>query len=277
MKKNYLLYVIFSIMLQAYTLDEAQELCRKNQGENAIKIYTVLSNNGDDNATKKLIHILGVGECGVHPDSKKQTYFIKKLAKKGDAWAAHVLGSRYLDGVGIEKNSEKAVYWLTKDRDASSAEVQYDVANEFSMIGMDDEALKWYLMSAKQNYVRSFYWIGATYLYGRGSTLQDPRKALFWWGKAANLGDTECMEKVAYLYKSRYLRNEEKYVFWLEKRAEHDKYKGNAQYELGLYYFDDNSKYKNKKRAAYWIEKAHKNGSKDAKEFWNKNELWRYK
>jgi TPR repeat protein len=32
-----------------------------------------------------------------------------------------------------------------------------------------------------------------------------------------------------------------------------------------------------KKKAAYWIEQACTNGYTEAKEFWDKNKLWKYK
>ena len=215
MKKMLFVIYIFSIILQAYTLKEAQEMCKKQQGEEAIKIYSLLSEKGDDNATEKLINIFGWGKCGINHNYEKQNYYLKKLAKKGNIKAADSLANNYMIGTGTSKNLKKAEYWLTKYRDTSKAKNQYDIATKFSILGMHDKALKWYLLSAKQNYIKSFYWLGKIYRYGSGSTLKNPKTALFWWEKGAKLGDYACMEKTSDLYY--YFNNEKNMYIGLKK------------------------------------------------------------
>lgn len=274
MKKLLFTLLIVLNILQANTLNKAQKMCENNQAKEAIKIYTSLSDNGNDKATIELIKIYNWGKCGIKHNYTKAHFYLEILANKGNIEAADSLADNYMIGTGVTKNLEKAEYWLTKYRDISNAKDQYNIATKFSILGIHDKALKWYLMSAKQNYVESFYWLGKIYLLGSGSTLKDPKKALYWWEKGANLGDFACMEKTSDLYHR--FGNEKKYVFWLEKAA-NKKSSYRTQYYLGLYYFDDESKYTDKKKASYWIEKAHKNGSEDAKIFWDKYELWKYK
>lgn len=50
-----------------------------------------------------------------------------------------------------------------------------------------------------------------------------------------------------------------------------------AEYDLGVAYANGQGVEKDKKKAAYWIDQAYKNGDVDAKKTWNENELWKYK
>ena len=80
-------------------------------------------------------------------------------------------------------------------------------------------------------------------MYGKGDgTLKDPKKAFYWYEKAANQGDAF------------------------------------AQFNLGVSYFHGEGTIVDKKKAAYWIEQAYNNNDvEEAKEFWEKNQLWKYK
>ena len=49
-----------------------------------------------------------------------------------------------------------------------------------------------------------------------------------------------------------------------------------AQYNLGIMYFYGYGTLSNKQKSAYWIKKAYGNGISDAKENWDRNELWKY-
>ena len=42
-------------------------------------------------------------------------------------------------------------------------------------------------------------------------------------------------------------------------------------------YYYGNDVEMDKQKAAYWCQKAHNNGSKKAKTFWEENELYKYK
>jgi TPR repeat protein len=51
----------------------------------------------------------------------------------------------------------------------------------------------------------------------------------------------------------------------------------NAQYEAGLMYYYGKGTTKNTAKAAYYVEKAHTSGNKEAGKMWNDLELWKYK
>lgn len=275
MSKPLFILFIFISALQAYTLDDAQKMCDMNQTQKAVKIYELLSNNGNDTATSRLIEIYRAEfKIGCRSRNiKKLHLLLEKLAKK-DISVATVIAHEYMLGIDRKKDMEKAEYWLTKYRDISNPKDQYDIAEAYSIVGVYDKALEWYLKSGKQNYVDSFFCLGDIYSYGYRRVLINPKKALFWFEKCANLGNLTCMKETVKIYHWSF-KNEKKYIYWLEKIA-NEKSNNDAQYDLGVYYFNDNSKYTDKKKAAYWIEQAHKHGSKEAKIFWDDNELWRY-
>jgi len=54
----------------------------------------------------------------------------------------------------------------------------------------------------------------------------------------------------------------------------------NAQYGLGVLYYNGDGVLINKSKAAYWIMAAYENNNPDisnkASDFWKENELWKY-
>ena len=271
--KNFILltFILLSTNLYGYTFQDAKQACERNESKKVLKIYDELLKDDNLKAKKELFRIYSWGKCGIQKDEEKGRMIRLEVANMGDRSAAMAVGGQYL--LKDFKDLKKAYYWFTKYGDITDAKIQNEIATKYSILGYHDESLIWYLKSAKQSYKPSFYWLGKIYAYGLGNTLENPKKAIYWWEKGAELGDHSSMEKVADLYMQ--FDNEIKYVHWSEKAALRDaSYK--TQYWLGRYYFHDYNKYTDKKRAAYWIKKAHKNGSKDAKEFWDDNELWKY-
>ncbi len=268
--KNFMLltFIFLNVNLYGFTFQDAEEACTKNESKKVLKIYDELLKVDNLKAKEKLVGIYNWGSCGIPKNYLKARKLMIEIANTGDRTAAMAVGVEYLVQDDI-KDLKKAHYWFTKDVDITDAKVQYEIATKYSLYGYHDESLTWYLKSARQNYKMSFYWLGKIYLYGLGNTLKNPRDAIYWWEKGANLGDYSCMEMVSKEYG--YLGNKEKELYWLEKAAgRKSSYK--TQYYVGEMYFDRD----NKKKAAYWIKEAHKNGSEDAKEFWDKNELWKY-
>ena len=70
------------------------------------------------------------------------------------------------------------------------------------------------------------------------------------------------------------LKNLTKSFQWYKKSAEQEN--SNAQYYLGLAYYNGEGVKISKRNASYWIKKAHKNAFDKAKVFWEEKELWKY-
>lgn len=129
------------------------------------------------------------------------------------------LGRLYMDGLGVEKDIEKSVYWLEK------------AAEKGESIAMG--------------------WLGLLYrldLY----KVKDLTKAQFWLEKGADKGDLNSMVGLAELLKNKGKYNEAK--IWYEKAAE----KGDAysMHEIGLMYYVGNGVSTDYKKAQYWFKLA---------------------
>ena len=81
--------------------------------------------------------------------------------------------------------------------------------------------------------------LGGMYFRGAG-TLKDYKEAFKWCKKSAELGNADVMHL------------------------------------LGLMYFQGIGIPKNPQQAKYWIKKSYDAGNKNAQDFWNKHELWKY-
>lgn len=86
--------------------------------------------------------------------------------------------------------------------------------------------------------------------------------------EAAENGDVDCMNELALLFSNgddETEANPEKAVYWFRKMAEHGNSTG--MYNLGLYYAKGFGVKRDFAQAAYWMEKSAESGDKDAPEF----------
>ena len=52
------------------------------------------------------------------PQSDREAaYWFRKSAKKGNSWAAYLLGEMYLAGRGVKADKREAIRWLKKGSD----------------------------------------------------------------------------------------------------------------------------------------------------------------
>jgi len=106
------------------------------------------------------------------------------------------------------------------------------------------EGVKWILKSANQGYADAQYDIGHKYYFGQSGVEKNIKESAKWFKKAANQGQSE------------------------------------AQYALGLNYFYGRGVLRDVKKSKYWMQKVYENNdveiSNKAKEFWDRQELWKY-
>ena len=60
-------------------------------------------------------------------DQDKAAYWLTKAAERGYAKAQTYLGVRYAGGEGVEKDQDKAVYWFTKAAKKGNADAQLNL------------------------------------------------------------------------------------------------------------------------------------------------------
>ena len=248
--------------------------------ENAFNWYKKATETDDKNRDLYNMHrggsVYRLGLCylkgiGVRKNSKKALECFKKAQMN---LALEQIGLMYRDGIGVTKDIERACWHLEQ-------------AGEIGLHG--DKGLGSALYALSQIY------------QGNTDTYHKHWDCL---KKAYDLGDKNAIDELSnpvfqHILAMNFLPPFEKYpgednyrqaAHWLKKAAEQGN--NDAQYELGVLYFEGNGVLKSKKDSAYWIKKAADGRSLDdindetllsynhaalqAERFWEVNELWKY-
>lgn len=113
-------------------------------------------------------------------------------AEAGDADAQFQLVTVFGQGLGAQKNFEKAKYWLEKAAESGSAEAQYWTGYKYfygqGVQRNRAKALDWYEKSARQSYSKSQFMVGYIYQMGHlvDKNLQgNLKKSIYWYELAA--------------------------------------------------------------------------------------------
>jgi len=250
--------------------------------EKAFNWYKKATETDDQNRDLYNMHrggsVYRLGLCylkgiGVRKNSKKALECFKKAQMN---LALEQIGLMYRDGIGVTKDIERACWHLEQ-------------AGEIGLHG--DKGLGSALYTLSQ-----IYWDNATTTGVNLDKYMDSLK------KAYELGDENAKSDLSEpvfqrLMGMHILRPErlhsgtffddddDRYrnaALWLKKAAEQGD--SIAQYELGVLYFEGNGVLKSKKDCAYWMKKAadienllnYDHDALKAKDFWKENELWKY-
>ena len=179
----------------------------------AIECYTVAAEAGDSRAECRLGLAYRFGR-GVQRDCDKALYWLHRSAERGDARAMAVIGSMYRFGQGVERSF--------------------------------DEAFKWYELAAKQGDQYAEQNLGSMYRFGEGRE-KDTEKAFYWYSKAAEQGNmySECNLGSMYRLGDGVEKDYEKAFYWYSRAAQPRPDKTGAEkpgyiyakYELGVMYY----------------------------------------
>jgi uncharacterized protein len=105
------------------------------------------------------------------------------LAEAGDAKAQNNLGVLYRRGLGVEKNSTKAVEWYEKSANQKFAKAQFNLGLMYktgSGVKKDiTRAIEWYKKSARNGYARAQFALGLRFEKGNG-VKRNPVVGLSW-------------------------------------------------------------------------------------------------
>lgn len=187
----------------------------------AIKWYTMAAEQGDEDAQAEVAKYYYQTQGSDSPEVKR---YFGAAARKGVAWAQTMVGDMYFYGEGVEPSYHKAVSWYSKAAsqgdvegianyglclymgygvqqnpymgmqllvaaaEEGSAMAQFNVGFAYLDDGDPVEALKWFRLSAKQNYPEAQAYIGFCYYYGQGVTL-NYYEAVKWFKLAADQGN----------------------------------------------------------------------------------------
>ena len=129
--------------------------------------------------------------------------FCKRAAIAGDTRAQYLLGAMYYEGVGTEREFNKAAHWWLKAANAGVKEAQYNVGRLFQQGNIFEEnpkeAFNWYIKASRNGELYSFNKIGFMLQNGVG-VKRDLHNAFQWYMKAARKGLASSQYNIATMY-----------------------------------------------------------------------------
>ena len=141
---------------------------------------------------------------------KKRNYIkavklFKEAAEQGHFMAQNDLGTMYIEGIGIEKNLSKGIYWIEKSASRSyDPTALYNLAQAYRKgngVKKDTEkALKYYKISAKQDYSSAQYNLGVFYENGHLNLAKDLISAKEYYLSAAKQGHSGAQNNLGAMF-----------------------------------------------------------------------------
>lgn len=208
------------------------------------QIYCLLSDNSEFNPKKELE--------------------LLTAAQNGDTIAMIMLGDLYRNGVYVPKNYSKAIQWYELAQRLGNVNATCGLCKCY-FYGDDFCCEKTKLLDCLERHKIEFAYCrkGRSYYVGEGVE-EDYKKAVFWYRKAAELGNPWAQNSlgVCYEYGNGVEKNLDEAMAWYQKAA----YKGlsRAQNNLGRYYKEGISVEKDLDKAVDWYQKAAEAGNSDA-------------
>ena len=194
----------------------------EQDGAKAVEWYIKAADLGNTTAMNRLGYMYYNGE-GVEQDYAKAIEWSTKAADSGDATAMNNLGYMYAKGNGVEQDNDKALEWYVKSLSSFPDYEVYKIIVE--ILHGEDAAEKWFEESGdveKMMALAELY--RSNYSDNGEQVLPDFDKAIEWYTKAADLGNSDAMKMIGQMYMlgSLYGREDdlEKAKEWYQKAAD---------------------------------------------------------
>ena len=129
-----------------------------------------------------------------------------RAAERGNDSAQHYLGNFYLAGQFVDKDSDKAIYWLKKSASQGNRRAVWSLATVY-WYGLGDikkdrgEGLQWCRKAAELNLPEAQLLLASCYLNGE-LVEKDSKEALKWIQKAAAQNNPQALVSLGDFYKS---------------------------------------------------------------------------
>ena len=114
---------------EAY-FNEGLEYLQDNDYQNAIKKWKVASEKGHHKAEFNIAITYEKGGYGITKDYKEAAKWYAMAAEGGLPEAQYNLAIIYLEGQGVQRDTDKCIYWLRKAAEQGSQEAK-DVLEEY--------------------------------------------------------------------------------------------------------------------------------------------------
>ncbi|RHZ79843.1 hypothetical protein Glove_140g29 [Diversispora epigaea] len=208
------------------------------------------------------MHLNGLG---VEKNANKAFNIYSNVANEGSFIALTFTANCYRYGFGVEKTGKKAFELFLK-----SAEEGHHLVAQHSVGVCHINGI-----GTAKNATKGFQWlmksalsgnIGAIsiigYCYNNGIGVgKDEKEAFKWYLKAAEKGDSVAQHSLGNYYTN---WDQVKAFEWFKKAAENDY--SNSQYIVGKYFYEGCGTVKDAVKSIYWLNKAKENGNTSANE-----------
>jgi len=251
----------------------------------ALHYYTIAAEGGDTNAMCNAAYSYAVGS-GTDVNAEKALYWYKKAAEAGDMNGMTNLGGCYLNGFGTKQDSVEAIIWFAKALDAGNSGLrdtletlfaslspadserlkqskdslaQYKLA-EFCLDNQAyDDAISWYMQSAKGGKSKAIIWmtkLGLDFLHGENGQFKNPSVAFRFFNGAAECGYQDARSLVAYcILSGNGTKKDVKKAIELYKELADEGYE-KAIVKLGVLYYEGYDVSKDISQSIIWLLRA---------------------
>lgn len=162
---------------------------KKKELTSAFFWLSMASKQKEKEATYELAKAYFYG-YGTKKDEEKALKCYQEAFEQGYLDAAKNIGAYLFYHPELDTNGEMAIAWLFQIKDKEDAEVHYMLGFLLEKQDRLNEALEFYLLSAKENHVEGALKVGQFYEEGNETTT-NLEQAIFWYEKAALLGNEE--------------------------------------------------------------------------------------
>jgi len=195
---------------------------------------------------------------------------LEMAAHRHHPTALYELASYYELGLGVAKDTRKAITYYQEAIEAGSSDARFNLALLLvkSKTNSNNLAEARSLMTtlAKQGDIEAQYSLSLMYKDALGDIYADPEQSIHWLGVAANAGHTYAQFNLGlhYLKGEQIAKNTYEASLWFNKAAK--KGMPRAQFNLALMYEAGVGVAKNKEQSLVWYKSAAKLGSAKAQQ-----------
>lgn len=167
-----------------------------------------------------------------------------KAAYQGDPYAISSIAKLYEKGNGVKRNKSLANAWYQRAAiryiaasKSGDGKASYMLGNMYKsgdgVVKDIKKANSLYILSAEQGYARSQVLVGFMYEFGQSSVPKDGQKAVYWFEKSAEQGDSYSQNHLGNIYRQGILvkADYQKAIYWYNKSGDKE-----AFYMLGTMY-----------------------------------------
>ena len=190
--KKFVYSLMLSSALFATNYEDGMKAYQAKDYDNAMKYFSIAGNKDKDVRSIRNLGIMYASGIGVKKDTIKAIDLLKKASNGGDAYAGYSLGNIYAQGDGVKKDFKEAALWFEKSSNAGNAKSSYNLAYFYTYgdgVKKDSKkAFSLYEKAAIAGYLDAQINLSFLYVTGQG-VKKDMKKAAFWAKKVKDTGD----------------------------------------------------------------------------------------